>query len=328
MESMLRCVSLIFHSQQFRGNLYTIVERITSDMGDYAWTPKVEVSSKHVEVNIYDIDEIEGWREEPLNFLEKTGAEVPCAHTRIPDKGHYVLSREFDDTKLTMILPFREGPYYVIEYQDGGQMWNQIKDDDEAKKEIREVSLKSLGFDLVEMKDHIGSMMMVWHHDVVKNIDFTATNNPPGLLCSIIKRQIIDYPLSIEVKDFTKDQKEEIGREKFDIKGWTRKKLLRMKRPVTRPSVEVYDQERNLIFSMKGMVFIRKIVIGMSFEDGVTGFKRTHGNDVIEIDNQSELDEETGKKSEAVNKIYEVLKEFDPDEAHQIIEEVVATMPL
>ena len=326
MESKLRCVSLIYLSQYFRGNLYTIVERITSDMGDYAWTPNVEVSSKHVEVNIYDIDEIEGWREEPHKFLEKTGADIPSILTRMPDKGHYVLSREFDDTKLTMILPFREGPYYVIEYQDGGQLWNQIKDDDEAKKEIREVSLKSLGFDIMEMKDHIGSMMMVWHHDVVKNIDFTATNNPPGLLCSIIKRKAMDYPLSIEVKDFTKDQKEEIGSETFAIIGRTRKKLLRMKRSVTRPSVEVYDQDKNLVFSMKGMVFIRKIVMGMSFEDGVTGYKRTLGNDVIEIDNQSKLDEEIGRKSEAVNKIYEVLKEFDPDDAHQIIDEVVATI--
>lgn len=328
MESKLRCVSLIYLSQYSRGNLYTIVERITSDMGDYAWTPNVEVSSKHVAVNIYDIDEIDGWRDEPHKFLEKTGADIKSVLTKIPDKGHYVLSREFDDTKLTMILPFREGPYYVIEYQDGGQLLNQIKDDDEIKQEIREVSLKSLGFDLMEMKDHIGSMMMVWHHDVVKNIVFTATNNPAGLLCSIIKRIIIDYPLSIEVKDFTKDQKEEIGSKTFAIKGRTRKKLLRMKRPVTSPSVEVYDQDRNLIFSMKGMVFIRKIVMGMSFEDGVTGFKRTLGNDVIEIDNQTEMDEEAVRKSEAVNKIYNILKEFAPDDAHQIIDEVLATMPL
>ena len=328
MESKLRCVSLIYHSQHSRGNLYTIVERITSDMADYAWTPKVEVSSKHVEVNIYDIDEIDGWRDEPHKFLEKTGANIPSVLTRIPDKGHYVLSREFDDTKLTMILPFREGPYYVIEYQDGGQLWKQIKDDDEEKKEIREASLKSLGFDLMEMKDHIGSMMMVWHHDVVKNIDFTATNKPAGLLCTIIKRNPIDYPLYIKVFDYSKDMQNKLGNASYEINGRTRKSLLKMERPVTRPSVEAYDQEGNLIFSMKGMVFIRKIVMGMSFEDGVTGFKRTLGNDVIEIDNQTEMDEEAVRKSEAVNKIYDILKEFAPDDAHQIIDEVVARMPL
>lgn len=323
---ILRRMSLIWtRDDGARFNVLTIVECIEPDMSDYDFSPNELVSGTegHFEIQVEDSAIIENWESQPYLWIEKAGITESVDYRRMPkDSHHDVLSREFDSTRLTNILPFRQGPYYVIRYADCKSDRKELLDNPEFGATLSLFSQERLGYDLASYLEYLGSIVMVWHHTVIRDISLTATDNPPGMFCTISTRKPSKMELMFKITDRTKDG-DECGYEEIHTSVEARKCLLKMKKSVTRPDVEVFDMEGQKVFSMKGISFIRQIVLNMGVVDGVTGKKETEwSRDVIASRSSKNWMEPDRQREQSVNKIIRILDVFGETDQQLIMDEV------
>lgn len=322
---ILRRMSFLYSAEGKAVNLLTIVEQIEPDMPDYDFSPK-ELVACHEETFRIDVEDslfIEGWQDDVKSVCGQMKDDSFEAYHREPKERHLVLSREFDKTQLTEMLPFRKGPYYVICYRNSSGHAKEILENEELRQQVSAISEHKLGFDICKYEQWIGGVYMVWHHPVIRDIHFTGTDNPAGMLCTIDTRKPVSLPLTFKVTDRDKEgtQIGEPVEVKVDIA--TRRFLLRTPQPVTRPDVDVFDEHGELVYSIKGIIFIKKIVLNMGVVDGVTGKKEAlMERDVISADAERDKDGTVQKREELTRRILGQLKTLPQEESEIIIEEV------
>lgn len=319
-------MTLHFSEGDKQVNLLTIVEQIEPDMPDYIFSPKELVAFHEglLGIDVEDYDAFGDWQDDLKNVCERI-ADRSCQDYQREPQGehHYVLAREFDESKLTEILPFRKGPYYVVSYQQPNCPARELLQNEELKQQITAVTVKHLGYDLCGYDKWIGGIYMVWHHPFIKDIQFIGTDNPAGMLCSVITRKPVGVPLTFIVTDFDKEGNP-IGKPvEKKVNTATVRFLLNMPQPVTRPNVDIIDESGELVFSIKGIIFIKKIVLNMGIIDGVTGKRDAMvERDVISADIKVDKDSAERKREELTRQLLLQLRSFPQEEAELIIEEV------
>lgn len=322
---ILRQMTLLYKEGERRFNVLTIVERIEPDMPDFVWTPKEKIATKEglFELIINDYSLYEGWTVDSNHWLERAGVESLGKLEPRQARGQYsVLSREFDDSGLTKVLPFRNGPYYVVQYIAHTDFWKEKLEEVDWRDQLATLIKMNLGWDLAQSYELLGSVLMVWHHAIIHDIHLTATDNPPGMLCSVSSRVPQDMKIILKVIDRDKDQSV-LGERVFDMNIAERRKLLQMEQPVTRPDVEAYDEHGELIFSMKKIAFIKRIVMNVGLVDGVTGKKTGEfSRDIIEIDRKRHLEDVVKRRKDVEGRIMNSLKGLSKEDAEIILEEV------
>ena len=307
-------------------NLLTIVEQMEPDMPDYKFSPKeiVACQEESFRIEVKDYNLYDGWQDDIKKVCKQIGVDDHKGYRKEPKSEHHlVLSREFDDTKLTEILPFRKGPYYVICYQKPDNQAKELIKNEELRPRISAITEKQLGYDICKYEQWLGSVYMVWHHPVIKDIHFTGTDNPAGMLCSIIARQSADTSLLFKVIDHDKDGKQIGKATEQKVRINEGKFLLHTPKPVTRPDVEVWDEAGELVYSIKGIVFIKKIVLNMGVMDGVTGEKELiKERDVVTSGSSSRFATAGKRREDLTNKIITLLKDLPQEEAELVLDEV------
>lgn len=325
-KKILRRMSLLYIEGTMRENLLTIVEQIEPDMPDYTFSPKDTIACHEGSflIDVEDYDVADGWQEDIKQLCEWIGVNNGDDYQREPkDLNHLVLSREFDKTQLTEILPFRKGPYYVVCYQCQNNKTKELLGNEELKQNISAITEKYLGYDLCSYEKWVGGIYMVWHHPYIKDIHFTGTDNPAGMLCTIITRKPISLPLTFIVTDHDKEGNQ-IGNpiEKI-VDTAIGRFLLNTNKPVTRPDVDVRDGNGELVFSIKGIIFIKKIVLNMGIVDGITGKKEAvMERDVISSEIKPDKDQSGQKREDLTRRILEQLSPLPQEEREIIIDEV------
>lgn len=321
----LRRMSLLHTDGATRRNLLTIIEQIEPDMPDYDFSPKEEVQGREgaFSIEIEDYDFGEHWMDDPNTWIGRIGCEY-VNQKRIPeDKHHLVLAREFDETKITDILPFRKGPYYVAAYTLKNKQDRLHLEDESLRQQLSSLSEKRLGFDICMYEEWLGGIFMVWHHPIIKDIHFTATDSPAGMLCTMIARKPVNMKLTFSITDH--DEEGNQIREPVDVETDMAdgKCLLRTKQPVTRPDVVVRDETGEDVFAIRKIIFIKKIVLNMGVMDSVTGMKETAmEKDVIAQSSSKKAAERGQERNEIAQKIASLLRGLPQEEQELVLEDV------
>lgn len=321
----LRRMSLLHTDGATRRNLLTIIEQIEPDMPDYDFSPKEEVQGREeaFSIEIEDYDFGEHWMDDPNTWIGRIGCEY-VSQKRIPeDKHHLVLAREFDETKITDFLPFRKGPYYVVAYTLKNNKDRLHLEDESLRQQLSSLSEKQLGFDICMYEEWLGGIFMVWHHPIIKDIHFTATDSPAGMLCTMIARKPVNMKLTFSITDH--DEEGNQIREPVDVETDMAdgKCLLRTKQPVTRPDVVVRDETGEEVFAIRKIIFIKKIVLNMGVMDSVTGKKEAAmEKDVIAQSSSKKAVERGQERNEIAKKIASLLRGLPQEEQELVLEDV------
>ena len=322
---ILRRMSLLHTDGATRRNLLTIIEQIGPDMPDYDYSPKEEVAGREGTFSIEVEDYVcsEHWKDDPNTWIGRIGCEK-VSLKRIPeDRLHLVLAREFDETKITDILPFRKGPYYIVAYIPKHKHDNIRIEDDNVRQQLSSLTEKRLGFDICKFEEWIGGIFMVWHHPIIKDIHFTATDNPAGMLCTMIARKPVNMKLTFTITDHDKEGNQ-IG-EPVDVETDMAdgKVLLRTDQPVTRPDVVVRDETGEEVFVIRKIIFIKKIVLNMGVMDSATGKKEVAMEKDVIAQNRSKQTVEKGQeRTEMAQKIASLLRGLPQEEQELVLEDV------
>ena len=92
---------------------------------------------------------------------------------------------------------------------------------------------------------------------------------------------------------------------------------------MTRPDVDVRDGNGELVFSIKGIIFIKKIVLNMGIVDGITGKREAlMERDVISSEIKPDKDQSGQKREDLTRRILEQLSPLPQEEREIIIDEV------
>ena len=324
-EPLLRRMSLLYIEKGQKVNLLTVVEQVEPDMPDYDFSPKEEVAGREgaFSIEVEDYDFSEHWMDDPNMWIGRIGCEN-VSKKRIPeDKHHLVLAREFDETKITDILPFRKGPYYNVAYMPKHKQDEIRIEDDNLRQQLSSMTEKRLGFDICKYEEWMGGIFMVWHHPIIKEIHFTATDNPAGILSTMIARKPVSMKLTFTITDYDKEGNQ-IG-EPVDMEADMAdgKSLLRTEQPVTRPDVVVRDETGEEVFAIRKIFFIKKIVLNMGVIDSVTGKKEVAmEKDVIAQSSSKQTAEKGQERVKMAQKIVAMLRGLAQEEQELVLEDV------
>ena len=321
----LRRMSLLHTDGATKWNLFTIIEQIEPDMPDYDYSPKEEVAGREgaFSIEIEDYDFSEHWMDDPNTWIRRIGCEK-VSQKRIPeDKHHLVLAREFDETKITDFLPFRKGPYYVVAYTLKHKQDRLHIDDESMRQQLSSLVEKRLGFDICMYQEWLGGIFMVWHHPIIKDIHFTATDAPAGMLCTMIARKPVNMKLTFSITDHDKEGNQIEGTVNVETDMAAGKCLLRTEQPVTRPDVVVRDETGEEVFAIRKIIFIKKIVLNMGVMDSVTGKKMAAMEKDVIVQNSSKKVVEKGQeRNEIAQKIASLLRGLPQEEQELVLEDV------
>lgn len=327
-ESILRRMSLLYTGGGDKINVLSIIEQVEPDMPDYDFSPKDDVVCREGSfiIEVEDCPVFEKWMDNYHVWEDKIGATSSNYYKLPKIEHHEVLTQDFDDTKLTEILPFRKGPYYVISYVEPPKD-NKLKLNEEELGQLSSITEKRLGFDVCKYQNRWGGMYMVWHHPIIKDIHFTASDSHAGMLCTMTARKSGKFPLFFTITDFDKEGKQ-IGKPveiQTDIEQG--KCLLQTNQPVTCPDVEVRDENGEIVFAVKKIIFIRKIVLNMGVIDGATGEKEVAmEKDVIAPSDSRGVAKERKGKEKIAKEIVAKLKGLPREEQELILENVKRMM--
>lgn len=324
-ERILRRMSLLYMEGDKVINLLTIVEQIEPDMPDYVFSPKELVACNEgaLRIDIEDYNVTYDWQNDVKSVCERIPVCGNKEYKREPRNSYHVLSQEFDETNLTKILPFRKGPYYLVRYQNSKICVEELLENENLRRQITEITEKQLGYDLCNYKQWIGDIFMVWHHSIIKDIHLTGTDNPAGMLCTVIRRKPDEMKLVFRITDRDKNGNQigEVTEQIANIEDG--KFLLMTPQPVTRPDVEIRDDKGEVVYSVKNIIFIKKIILNMGVIDGVTGKKENvMERDIIASGSSKEVNSVGKKREEITLKITSMLEELPLEEAELVFEEV------
>ena len=143
------------------------------------------------------------------------------------------------------------------------------------------------------------------------------------MLCTIITRKPISLPLTFIVTDHDKEGKQIGNPVEKKVDTAIGRFLLNTNKPVTRPDVDVRDGNGELVFSIKGIIFIKKIVLNMGIVDGITGKREAvMERDVISSEIKPDKDQSGQKREDLTRRILEQLSPLPQEEREIIIDEV------
>lgn len=320
---LLRRMSLLHTDGATKRNLLTIIEQIEPDMPDYDYSPQEEVAGKEgvFAIEIEDYAYGEHWMDDPETWSERIGCEAVSLKRLPNDKHHLVLAREFDETKMTDILPFRKGPYYVIVYTPKHQI--PKIDDDNLHQQLTLLTEKRLGFDICKYEEWMGGIFMVWHHSIIKDISFTATDNPAGMLCTMTARKPENIKLTFNITDYDKEGNQIGEPVEVETDLAEGKCLLRTDHPVNRPDVVVRDEAGEEVYAIRKIIFIKKIVLNMGVIDGTTGKKEVAmERDVIARSSDKRTVDKGQERAEIAKKIAAMLRGLPQEEQELVMDDV------
>lgn len=185
----------------------------------------------------------------------------------VPENGTgYLLSNGSSKSGLCKLFPHSNIPTWIKAWIDKEcETVKYLKENKSLVSQIKNVSVKNLGFNIWEYKDYIGSVFLVWHHNEVKSIDIEGIVKPNfGISLNLDFRT--DERPSLKVEVCQVEQKDCIVNnhiEKLLRPGF--RQLINLLTLPDNMIVKVYDVDDNLLCHRAFNGMIRQFGITLRF---------------------------------------------------------------
>lgn len=227
-----------------------------------------------------------------------------------PENGTgYLLSNGSSKSGLCKLFPDTKNPTWIKVWIDKEcETVKYLKEKKKLVSQIENVSLKNLGFNILDYKDYIGSVFLVWHHNEVKSIDIEGIVKPKfGISLNLDFRT--DERPSLKVEVCQVEQKDCIVNnhiEKLPRPGF--RQFINLPALPDNMMVKVYDVDDNLLYHYAFNV-IRQFDITLSFpSQKVSGVKvrDAKGNEkqLVPIQKWTNETDVVGGKIESMNNYF------------------------
>lgn len=268
--------------------LYALVDVLEPDMQDYPADPAQAVSAKPIversknsqgtnEYNVYlSIDVVQLTKEfieKPYDNFVVGGTAFETFSTEFVPKplsnecALFVNPDETGAASLRAILPHRRCvPFINCLIANDRVAEHIILSNDYLQQQLSVLSQEHLGFDMLRFKEHIGNIYFVSYHSVVRGIEVSASYKPSGIVVEIAYRKRQSGTLNINIVNRYKDQIY-IETQKLETDGTQRLCFVPLKEVPGIIDIDITDEDRHLIYSARGMHFIRSINSNVSVKE-------------------------------------------------------------
>ena len=312
--------------------VFTVFEQLEPDMQDYDirfdnYRENLDGYNIHLVHTFMDTEGAIDVKPIPVVFEEGKLKEINNhgQYTRLSDD-EYIVTTTNQETGLTKVLPWREGPMYIQGYRECDEYtYRPIKTDQNLAAAISRITSTHLGFDIMGREESIGAIYNVWHHEVIKNIRFRLSmlSDNLGVMCGIEYRKRQPQVLKFVLQDVDKDGNI-IQEGRCCVSEGESLLLIRFEKAVNALTVYVYDDSDKLIFCEKNMHFIRSIKVSTGVVDAKTG--KVSDLEVSVIGGKDDKAGAVGlterRKTKYINDIKRILKDESLDVQKEIIETI------
>ncbi|HEV8511982.1 MAG TPA: hypothetical protein VGQ59_01830, partial [Cyclobacteriaceae bacterium] len=285
--SSAKLIALLAHDNLTKEwyHIFSVVELLPEDISPYsipnsAWlnnhTIRSTFSSKKSDYSfnlvVEDFDSVAQAKaifSNPLGLRLKDGTSLKFFNTGFVDEpsGQSPLilqSNSFDKDGLGSVLPKRNSGLFVSAKIDAERLTNSLFKDalSDNVKQISQLTLDWLGFNIASKSEHIGNMYLVAPNPYFRDTSFTLSKHPIGIIYKIKMRKGVTETLKVRVVDIHGDS---IA---FDKLFELRNNVGLIDLPHEPHSVEMsfYNSNGDIINKTGPFVFLKSIHIGMSIK--------------------------------------------------------------
>lgn len=196
-------------------------------------------------------------------FLQQENLAFVAEYSREPDGDAELMVNPSQSTELTMIMPRNKTALFVRSWiENKREVSKRIIDSNRLQKQLAQLTEDYLGYNLVNIPLHIGNIYEIRYDEIIKDVDFTSSNDPCGVYVSISRRRGKHDALKIRIADkhhgdvYVADVVKEVKE---------RERSVFINLPCNPRCIDIwiYDLKDNLLYWRNNIVFIRQINVQM-----------------------------------------------------------------
>lgn len=232
----------------------------------------------------------------PIDFFCGSFQHIP----RLDSVSLLLSSDESDAVLLRSVLPKRKCSSFVNIYRDTTRAAQNLickKENEYLQKQLTELSLKHLDFDICRFPELFGDIVFVRHHPLLRGFDVRATKSAPGVLLKTSTVNNASCKIKVRITDRYQNRVYlQHAEDEYDAKD--RMHLIPFADCPSRLDVDVIDEDGTLILSQRNMPFVKSIAVNYAVEsyelvlDKDTGHERVipkFSTEISVINPQSDL---------------------------------------
>lgn len=250
---------------------FAVLEHLLPDMEEYAeGKPMDRKPHKHkntypeslnLHIRYYDSDLIGNTL--VSFFQQQENLALAAEYCREPHADAELVVNPSQSTELTMIIPRNKTSLFVRSWiENNREVYNRILSSNRLQKQLAQLTEDYLGYNLVNIPLHIGNIYEIRYNEIIKDVDFTSSNNPNGVQVSISRRRGRHDALKIRIADKHHDDVY-VADVLTIVKERERSVFVNLPCNPKNIDVWIYDTKDNLLYWRKNIVFIRQINIQM-----------------------------------------------------------------
>ena len=213
-----------------------------------------------------------------VSFLsQQENVALAAEYSKEPDCDAELIVNPSQSTELTMIVPRNKTALFVSSWIEcNREVSKRILDSERLQKQLAQLSEDYLGYNLVNIPLHIGNIYEIRYDEIVKDVDFTSSNDPCGVQVTISRRRGRHDALKIRISDkhhgdvYVADVLK-------DVKERERSVFVNLPCSPKCIDVWIYDTNDNLLYWRKDIAFIREINVQMGVASKELHVKDTKG---------------------------------------------------
>lgn len=182
-----------------------------------------------------------------------------------------IQSNLYSQSGLSAVLPKRNCSQYALTKIDNERQTSQLFIDPSSdnSRQISQLTSEWLGFDLAAYPEHIGNMYLVAANPYFRQVDFTLSTNPVGIIYNVNRRRDVIEPIDLRIVDL---HGEAIA---FDKTFLLNEKTGIIELPHDPHFIEAsfYNSSGNLIEKIRPFNFIKQISIQSSIKSATLNVK-------------------------------------------------------
>lgn len=250
---------------------FAILEHLLPDMVEYAeGKPMDRKPHKHkstypetlnLHIRYYD-SELMG--DNLVSFFQQQeNLTLAPEYSKEPDVDAELIVDPSQSTELTMIMPRNKNALFVRSWiENKREVLKRIMDSDRLQNQLTQLTEDYLGYNLADIPLHIGNIYEIRYDEIIKDVDFTSSNDPCGVQVLICRRRGKHDALKIRIADkhhgdvYVADVLKEVKE---------RERCVFIILPCCPRCIDVwiYDTKDNLLYWRMNIVFIRQINVQM-----------------------------------------------------------------
>lgn len=241
--------------------------------------------------------------EEPASLLTYKNTALSFMHSgfqHVPssDKLSMLLSSEESEAIiLRSLLPKRRCSSFVNIYRDQERVAEKLIYDESneyLRRQITELTLKHLNFDICRFPELFGDIVFVRHHPVLRSFEVRVTKTTPGVLIQTSTVNNQSCRIKVNITDRYQNRIYlQHGEDVFDAKD--RMHLIRLDETPSHIDVDVTDDDGTLILSHRNMPFLKSIVVNYAVESFALVLNKGKDNEKLIPKFSTETTHITGK---------------------------------